>query len=126
MLNLIFEFRFSIALLYLFATAASACEPNTVTEAYWPQLQELESQENSWLYTHVTSRNIAERAEVAAARQKPRQALYKKMIALDKAARRAQRKGQYNLMCDKTDELQSVLEELVTLMQTQMQPPEVK
>lgn len=102
------------------------CTPDDITDQYWERLQALENQENAWLNKHGKGLDRADKAALAAKRQIPRQKLYRKMIALDKAARAADKKGDSDLACDKSLELDEVIIKLVDLMESQLEPPEQK
>lgn len=111
------------------ATMASAeegvlCTPDDITNQYWEQLQTLEAQEGKWLKTHTGDMGRNARAEVAAKRQVPRQKLYRKMIALDKAARRMELAGDVDGACTKALEMDEILTDLVALIEFQLLTPE--
>lgn len=112
------------AVMHATAWAEPLCNPDTVADSYWERIQELESKENGWLWTYTAGVDQKDRAAIAAERQKPRQKLYRKMVQLDKAARRAGRRGDYAGKCAKTEQLNDVLNELVNLMELQLLPPE--
>lgn len=106
-----------------FANAQVMCTPDDITDQYWDQLQALEAQENKWLDEHAANMDKTKQAALAAKRQVPRQKLYRKMIALDKAARAASKQGDDDLACDKSLVLDGVIMQLVELMEFQLKTP---